>query len=164
MSFSSNDNLVLVAPRPVRLASGAAPFPFHSPVAHRPRSRAAILSAATDAFDRLMLAEDSGDHHEHRAPELSEKDSLSPRTSPRSELGTRPSPAVGYAILASSVVFLLVGSYAVFFSAFFPETGVWLLDVLARDTLYKYLAIMLIPAGTGFVIANWVGWQYYRNS
>ncbi|EIW60494.1 uncharacterized protein TRAVEDRAFT_28050 [Trametes versicolor FP-101664 SS1] len=84
MSFTSNDNLVLVAPRPVRLASGAAPFPFHSPVAHRPRSRAAILSAATDAFDRLMLAEDSGDQHEHRAPELSEKDRLSPRTSPRS--------------------------------------------------------------------------------
>lgn len=83
MSFTSNDNLVLVAPRPVRLASGAAPFPFHSPVAHRPRSRAAILSAATDAFDRLMLADDSGDQHEHRAPELSEKDRLSPRTSPR---------------------------------------------------------------------------------
>ncbi|EIW60493.1 uncharacterized protein TRAVEDRAFT_45738 [Trametes versicolor FP-101664 SS1] len=82
----------------------------------------------------------------------------------RSELGTRPSPAVGYAILACSVLFLLVGSYAVFFSAFFPETGVWPLDVLARDTHYKYLAIMLIPAGTGFVIANWVGWQYYRNS
>lgn len=38
------------------------------------------------------------------------------------------------------------------------------LDVLATDTHYKYLAIMLIPAGTGFVIANWVGWQYYRNS
>lgn len=38
------------------------------------------------------------------------------------------------------------------------------LDVLARDTHYKYLPIMLISSGTGFVIANWVGWQYYRNS
>ncbi|KAI0637078.1 hypothetical protein C8Q77DRAFT_1095875 [Trametes polyzona] len=84
MSFSANDNLVLVAPRPVRLAAGASPFPFHSPVAHRPRSRAALLSAATDAFDRLMLAEDSGDQQEHRVAELSEKDSLSPRPSPRS--------------------------------------------------------------------------------
>ncbi|KAI0374777.1 hypothetical protein BV20DRAFT_986617 [Pilatotrama ljubarskyi] len=84
MTFTSNDNIVLVAPRPVRLAAGAAPFPFHSPVAHRPRSRAALLSAATDAFDRLMLAEDSGDQQEHRVTELSEKDSLSPRTSPRS--------------------------------------------------------------------------------
>ncbi|KAI0670488.1 hypothetical protein C8Q78DRAFT_1036455 [Trametes maxima] len=84
MSFNSNDNLVLVAPRPVRLAAGAAPFAFHSPAAHRPRSRASLLSAATDAFDRLMLTEDSGDHQEHRAPDLSEKDSLSPRASPRS--------------------------------------------------------------------------------
>lgn len=38
------------------------------------------------------------------------------------------------------------------------------LDVLARDTHYKYLVVMLVSSGTGFVIANWVGWQYYRNS
>ncbi|PIL23891.1 hypothetical protein GSI_13642 [Ganoderma sinense ZZ0214-1] len=75
-----------------------------------------------------------------------------------------PSPAVGYALVAASILFLLVGSYAVFFSAFVPLTGVWFLDALARDTHYKYLVVMLIAAGTGFVIANWVGWQYYRNS
>ncbi|KAI8998740.1 hypothetical protein BD414DRAFT_131958 [Trametes punicea] len=85
MSFNSNDNLVLVAPRPVRLAAGAAPFAFHSaPVAsHRPRSRAALLSAATDAFDRLMLAEESSDQQQHSVAELSDKDNLSPRASPR---------------------------------------------------------------------------------
>ncbi|KAI9064326.1 hypothetical protein FKP32DRAFT_1675836 [Trametes sanguinea] len=85
MTFSSNDNVVLVAPRPVRLASGAAPFAFHpSPVSHRPRSRAALLSAATDAFDRLMLSEDSPDQQQHSVAEISsEKDSLSPRASPR---------------------------------------------------------------------------------
>ena len=38
------------------------------------------------------------------------------------------------------------------------------LDLLAQDTHYKYLAILLIASYTGFVIANWVGWQYYRNS
>ena len=38
------------------------------------------------------------------------------------------------------------------------------LDVLARDTHYKYLVVMLVASYTGFVIANWVGWQYYRNS
>ena len=38
------------------------------------------------------------------------------------------------------------------------------LDALARDTHYKYLPVMLISSGTAFVIANWVGWQYYRNS
>ncbi|KAI0361980.1 hypothetical protein OH77DRAFT_1416171 [Trametes cingulata] len=82
----------------------------------------------------------------------------------RTEEGHPPSPIVGYALIACSILFLLVGSYAVFLSAFVPDTGVWVLDVLARDTHYKYLMIMLIPAGTGFVIANWVGWQYYRNS
>ncbi|KAI0781046.1 hypothetical protein BD413DRAFT_18991 [Trametes elegans] len=82
----------------------------------------------------------------------------------RTEAGRPPSAAAGYALIACSVLFLLLGSYAVLFSAFVPRTGVWVLDVLARDTHYKYLAVMLIPAGTGFVIANWVGWQYYRNS
>ncbi|RPD66023.1 hypothetical protein L227DRAFT_648818 [Lentinus tigrinus ALCF2SS1-6] len=81
MPFSSNDNLVLVAPRPVRLAAGSAPFTFSSPIAHRPKSRAAILSAATDAFDRLRLADD---HVDQQPAEPSEKDSVSPRASPRS--------------------------------------------------------------------------------
>ncbi|KAI0831193.1 hypothetical protein BC628DRAFT_1336340 [Trametes gibbosa] len=84
MTLSASDNLILVAPRPVRLAYGAAPASFHSPVAHRPRSRAALLSAATDAFDRLMLAEDSPDQHDSRTPELADKDRLSPLPSPRS--------------------------------------------------------------------------------
>lgn len=77
MDFDSDNNLVLVAPRPVRLAAGAAPFPFPS---HRPRSRAAFLSAATDAFDRLRLLDD---HSDQQPPELLDKDSLSPRPSPR---------------------------------------------------------------------------------
>ncbi|KAI0637077.1 hypothetical protein C8Q77DRAFT_1154950 [Trametes polyzona] len=82
----------------------------------------------------------------------------------RSREGRRPSVAVGYALIAGSLALLLAGWYALFFSAFFPHTGVWVLDAVARDTHYKYLAVMLIPAGTAFVISNWVGWQYYRNS
>ena len=84
MNFT-NDNLVLVAPRPVRLSStAAAPFSgFHSPIAHRPRSRAALLSAAADAFDRLRLADDIPDLHEQKQAELSDKENLSPRASPR---------------------------------------------------------------------------------
>ncbi|KAI0748014.1 hypothetical protein C8Q80DRAFT_709587 [Daedaleopsis nitida] len=41
--------------------------------------------------------------------------------------GRCPSPAVGYALIAGSLLFLLVGSYAVFFSAFAPPggTGIW---------------------------------------
>ena len=128
-----------------------------------------------------------------------------PRHRRSSAEGRCPSPAAGYALVAGSLLFLLLGSYAVFFSAFVPVTGVWVrallllqplsgaadtctyvyvyaflsravvvtdgcwpgtqvLDVLARDTHYKYLVVMLVSSGTGFVIANWVGWQYYRNS
>ena len=38
------------------------------------------------------------------------------------------------------------------------------LDWLAKDTHYKYFVLLLIPTTSYFVIANWVGWQYYRNS
>jgi hypothetical protein len=37
-------------------------------------------------------------------------------------------------------------------------------DLVARDDHYKYLILFIIPVGSYFVIANWVGWQYYRNS
>ena len=126
-----------------------------------------------------------------------------PRHRRSSAEGRCPSPAAGYALVAGSLLFLALGSYAVFFSAFVPVTGVWVrvllllqpyaadtctyvyvyaflsravvvtigcwlgtqvLDVLARDTHYKYLVVMLVSSGTGFVIANLVGWQYYRNS
>ncbi|KAK7014908.1 transmembrane protein [Favolaschia claudopus] len=71
---------------------------------------------------------------------------------------------------SESVVLLLflllfcVASYAILFSAFLPLTGIFILDVLALDTHYKYVGIFLIPTTAYFVIANWVGWQYYRNS
>lgn len=46
-----------------------------------------------------------------------------------------------------------------------PLTCHWqALDVLAQDTHYKYFALFIIPMGAYFVIANWVGWQYYQNS
>lgn len=87
----------------------------------------------------------------------------------------------GHLIIAASACFFLVASYAILFSAFLPLSGLFvrhsplsscptpmtsiqLLDVLANDTHYKYLIIFVIPVGFYFVIANWVGWQYYRNS
>jgi hypothetical protein len=39
-----------------------------------------------------------------------------------------------------------------------------LVDALARDTHYKYLALFSVPVCAYFVIANWVGWQFFRNS
>ena len=39
-----------------------------------------------------------------------------------------------------------------------------LFDMLASDTHYKYFVLLIVPTSAYFVIANWVGWQYYRNS
>ncbi|KIM87007.1 hypothetical protein PILCRDRAFT_294821 [Piloderma croceum F 1598] len=70
----------------------------------------------------------------------------------------------GHVIIALSAVYFVFASYAILFSAFLPLTGVYVLDVLAQDTHYKYFVMLIIPMSIYFVIANWVGWQYYRNS
>ncbi|KAH8116896.1 hypothetical protein DFH11DRAFT_1578045 [Phellopilus nigrolimitatus] len=70
----------------------------------------------------------------------------------------------GHVLIIASALFLLVGCYAVLFSAFLPLTGIYLLDILAQDTHYKYFVVLVVPMTVYFVIANWVGWQYYRNS
>jgi hypothetical protein len=38
------------------------------------------------------------------------------------------------------------------------------LDALAQDAHYKYLTLFSVPVCAYFVIANWVGWQFFRNS
>ncbi len=88
---------------------------------------------------------------------------------------------LGHAIIGLTVLFFLVASYAILLSAWLPLSGnsVWIspssgqpnlqilvqiLDTLAQDKHYKYLVLLMIPTTSYFVIANWVGWQYYRNS
>lgn len=86
----------------------------------------------------------------------------------------------GQVIVISSVLFFAIATYATLLSPFLPLTGFLvcllvqnclfltffkkILDVLAKDTFYKYFLVLLIPTTSYFVIANWVGWQYYRNS
>lgn len=86
----------------------------------------------------------------------------------------------GLLIIIASVLVFIIGGYAVLFSAFLPLTNipvrtisvqlrsflitVQILDALATDTHYKYFVFLIIPMGTYFIIANWVGWQYYQNS
>jgi len=67
-------------------------------------------------------------------------------------------------VIALTSFFFLLASYAVLFSAFLPLSHFPPLDVLAQDTHYKYFALLIIPTSAYFVIANWVGWQYYQNS
>ncbi|KIY50864.1 hypothetical protein FISHEDRAFT_38182 [Fistulina hepatica ATCC 64428] len=72
-----------------------------------------------------------------------------------------PNIWTGYLTIAFTIAFFLISSYAVIFGFFLPESGWTVLDWLAADTHYKYLIVFLIPTGSYFVIANWVGWQYY---
>ncbi|KAI6144824.1 hypothetical protein EDD17DRAFT_1656356 [Pisolithus thermaeus] len=71
---------------------------------------------------------------------------------------------MGHLIVGLTALFFVLAGYAVLASAIVPPTGIFLLDVLAQDTHYKYFALFLIPTSAYFVIANWVGWQYYQNS
>jgi len=70
----------------------------------------------------------------------------------------------GQVIVISSVLFFAIATYAILLSPFLPLTGFFILDALAKDTFYKYFVLLLIPTTSYFVISNWVGWQYYRNS
>ena len=105
-----------------------------------------------------------------------------------------PAPQIGYIFLVASALLLAMGTHAILFSALFPPpppgrgevlgTGeedqlrpviggitttnttiiAVFVDALARDTHYKYLALFSVPVCAYFVIANWVGWQFFRNS
>lgn len=97
MSINS-DNIVLVAPRPVRLAAPAPFAQYHHSAAtilHRPQAINTVrfLSPSADAFDRLKLGDDPVDEDHRSEPHApSERDrSVSPRASPRATL---PSEAV----------------------------------------------------------------------
>ncbi|KIP09074.1 hypothetical protein PHLGIDRAFT_18721 [Phlebiopsis gigantea 11061_1 CR5-6] len=90
----NSDNIVLVAPRPVRLAAPAPFAQYHHSAATILRPQAIntvrFLSPSADAFERLKLSDESAD--EDTKSESSERDrSVSPRASPRSTL---PSEAV----------------------------------------------------------------------
>ncbi|KAH9981088.1 hypothetical protein BGW80DRAFT_1268317 [Lactifluus volemus] len=81
-----------------------------------------------------------------------------------------PAPHIGYIFLVASALLLAIGTHAILFSALLPvragnpSTTIKVLDALARDTHYKYLSLFSIPVCAYFVIANWVGWQFFRNS
>ncbi|KAL7417352.1 hypothetical protein BDY24DRAFT_374580 [Mrakia frigida] len=37
-----------------------------------------------------------------------------------------------------------------------------IVQLICEDTHYRYLLPLLIPSGAYYVIANWVGWEYFR--
>ncbi|KAI0079969.1 hypothetical protein K474DRAFT_1638856 [Panus rudis PR-1116 ss-1] len=130
MSLNAHDNTVLVAPRPVRLAAPSVYTQFTSSGIHRPQPRTGvcIVSAPSDALDRLRLGDDSPEDElkSEGASSLSDRESASQRASPRSTL---PSEALEefLSILRPSSAFLfqptspiLRASKANVTSAYFP--------------------------------------------
>lgn len=84
MSFNAHDNIVLVAPRPVRLATPSSYTQFH-PAIVRPQPRAAVrlVSAPPDPVDRISIGDESGEEDFRNEVVSSERECASPRASPR---------------------------------------------------------------------------------
>ncbi|KAI0036502.1 hypothetical protein K488DRAFT_82122 [Vararia minispora EC-137] len=75
-----------------------------------------------------------------------------------------PSERTGRVIIALTTVFFLTGLYALLLCSFLPVPNISFLRVIATDSHYKYFVLLIIPTTSYFVIANWVGWQYFSNS
>jgi hypothetical protein len=77
-----------------------------------------------------------------------------------------PALHFGYIFLVASALLLAIGTDALLFGALFPGAAAASSVALARDEdrHYKYLALFSVPVCAYFVIANWVGWQFFRNS
>ncbi|KAN0140819.1 hypothetical protein V8E53_001263 [Lactarius tabidus] len=77
-----------------------------------------------------------------------------------------PAPLIGYLYLIASALLLVVGTYAILLSALLPghAANITAINALERDGHYKYLALFSVPICAYFVIGNWVGWQFFRNS
>ncbi|KAF8309827.1 hypothetical protein DL93DRAFT_2062653 [Clavulina sp. PMI_390] len=70
----------------------------------------------------------------------------------------------GRVLILTSALFLVFASYITLFHVWLPPSDSSWLQLFTRDAHYKYFALLLVPTGAYFVIANWVGWQYYRNA
>ncbi|KAK1924742.1 hypothetical protein DB88DRAFT_509816 [Papiliotrema laurentii] len=80
---------------------------------------------------------------------------------PLRRYGSRTLYGLSAAFVAIAMLALaLCVSYFAPLSAFLPPWRIF--DMLDQDKHYKYLVPLLIPTTTWFVIANWVGWEYFR--
>lgn len=76
-------------------------------------------------------------------------------------LPREPTTVQAVSVISGTAIFFFIGLWALVGG---PSTGVKMLDSILVDTHYKYFVPLLVPWTAYFVIANWVGWQYYRNS
>ncbi|GAA5821897.1 hypothetical protein JCM11251_004768 [Rhodosporidiobolus azoricus] len=70
----------------------------------------------------------------------------------------------GYALVAGSTVCLFLGLWSILIGPLTDTSGLGILDILAKDTHYKYLTVLLCPVTVCFVIVNWWGLKIFRHS
>ncbi|KAF8610283.1 hypothetical protein BDV93DRAFT_517431 [Ceratobasidium sp. AG-I] len=73
----------------------------------------------------------------------------------------------GYLLVLISLLIILFGIYSSLLApllSYFELPPIAVHRLFTNDTHYKYFPFLVVPAGLLFVIANWVGWQYYQNS
>ncbi|KZV70299.1 hypothetical protein PENSPDRAFT_651688 [Peniophora sp. CONT] len=75
-----------------------------------------------------------------------------------------PSLFLGCIILSLTGIFFLCGSYALWLSDIIPLPASSALRTVLTDARCLYSAILILPIASYFIIANWVGWQYYSAS
>ncbi|KAF4679904.1 hypothetical protein FOZ60_014366 [Perkinsus olseni] len=69
---------------------------------------------------------------------------------------------MGVGIMIASVLFLVIGLYAVCFSEMMPYTGIGVLDWLKEDWYYSCLVPALVPLYFIFMLWQWTSTQYFR--
>ncbi|BGP14971.1 hypothetical protein JCM10213v2_002926 [Rhodosporidiobolus nylandii] len=70
----------------------------------------------------------------------------------------------GYALVVSSAMCFFVGVWSILIGPLTDTSGLGLLDTIAKDTYYKFLAVLFIPVTVCFVIVNWWGLKIFRHA
>ncbi|GAA6057137.1 hypothetical protein JCM3770_004840 [Rhodotorula araucariae] len=70
----------------------------------------------------------------------------------------------GFALILASASCFALGLWSMLVGPLCAPSGFAVLDALAGDTHYKYLAVLLVPVTTCFVIVNWWGLKIFRHA
>ncbi|KAH7101536.1 hypothetical protein BKA62DRAFT_618644 [Auriculariales sp. MPI-PUGE-AT-0066] len=66
--------------------------------------------------------------------------------------------------LLLTALFFTWGLFALILAPVLPSSSFAPWNAISADAHYKYFVVLIVPTTAYFVIANWVGWQYFRNS
>ncbi|GAA5909737.1 hypothetical protein JCM5296_005776 [Sporobolomyces johnsonii] len=70
----------------------------------------------------------------------------------------------GYALVAGSTACFALGTWSIAIGPFTDSEGLGILHLMANDTYYKYLIVLLVPVTVCAVIVNWWGLKIFRHA